>query len=80
MALGREVGIAGGAARTIDLNRVRRTAAEQKAVVHVSSEPEQLASISAIHSRGSGQGAIGVASYSGSARFCATACAGAVMR
>ena len=43
MALGGEVGIAGDAARTLDPNRVRRAAAEQKAVVHVSSEPEQLA-------------------------------------
>ena len=41
MALGKDVGIAGGATRTLEPNRVRSAAAEQKAVVHVSSEPEQ---------------------------------------
>jgi len=40
MALGGNVGIASGPAGSLDPNRARRDAAEQKAVVQVSSQPE----------------------------------------
>ena len=42
MTLGGDVGITGGAAGVLDPNRARRDAAEQKLVVHISAEPEQL--------------------------------------
>ena len=39
---GGDVGITSGAARVLDPNRTRCDAAEQKLVVHISAEPEQL--------------------------------------
>jgi hypothetical protein len=42
MTLGGDVGITGGAARVLDPNRARREAAEQKLVMQISAEPEQL--------------------------------------
>src|ERR1700738_4977489 len=42
MTLGGDVGIAGGAARVLDPDRARREAAEQKLVMQISAESEQL--------------------------------------
>ena len=42
MTLGGDVGITGGTARVLDPNRARREAAEQKLVMQISAEPEQL--------------------------------------
>ena len=80
MALGGGVGLAGDAAGSLDPNRARRDAAQQKFVMQISAAPEQLLTIRLIHSSGSGQGAIGVVSYSTLASFCATAWPGAAMR
>ena len=42
MTLGGDVGITSGAARVLDPNRAPREAAEQKLVMQISAEPEQL--------------------------------------
>jgi hypothetical protein len=85
MTSGGDVGITSGPARVFDPNRARREAAEQKLVMRVSAEPEQLL-IDPANPFASGpfarfsQGEIGLMSQPASARFCATACAGAAMR
>jgi hypothetical protein len=42
MTLGGDVGITNGAARVLDSNRARREAAQQKLVMRISVEPEEL--------------------------------------